>query len=80
MWSVYIIQTKKGKLYTGISTDTKRRFQEHLSGKGAKYFRSDKPVKIVFEKAYPNRSLASKEEARIKSLKRSQKILLCKAG
>jgi putative endonuclease len=78
MWSVYIIQTKKGKLYTGISTNVKRRFQQHLTGKGAKFFRSDVPVKVVFCKKYKNRSAASIEEARIKKLKRSEKFELCK--
>jgi len=78
MWSVYIIQTKKGKLYTGISTDIERRFQQHLLGKGAKYFRSDVPLRVVFRKKYKNRSTASIEEARIKKLTRSQKLVLCK--
>ncbi len=67
LWHVYIIRTEKNKLYTGITTDLERRFQEHCEGKkGAKYFRSDPPKKIVFYGICPNRSVASKHEADIK--------------
>lgn len=79
-WYLYIIQTEKNKLYTGITTDIDRRFEEHKSGapKGAKYFRSDRPVKIVRTEKLENRSEASKREAEIKSMTRTQKLKLCK--
>ena len=49
-WFVYMILTRKGRLYTGVSTDPERRFIEHLCDpkKGAKFFRSDSPEKIVY--------------------------------
>ena len=73
-WYVYIIQTEKNKLYTGIARDYERRFLEHLSGiGGAKFFRSDSPDKIVYLEQWPNRSEASKREYEIKQLKRSEK-------
>lgn len=76
-WYVYIIQTDKGHLYTGITTDLERRFKEHASSKkGAKYFRSAIPLEIVFKKKFANRSLASSFEARVKQLTRDQKLLL----
>ncbi|MFT5518588.1 MAG: putative endonuclease, partial [Oceanospirillaceae bacterium] len=31
-WWVYMVQTQGGRLYTGITTDTKRRFKEHCDG------------------------------------------------
>ena len=43
---LYILQTQDNTLYCGIARDVQKRFQEHLSGKGAKYTRSHKPVKI----------------------------------
>jgi putative endonuclease len=74
MWYVYLILTKKNKLYTGISTDPQRRFQEHLSGKkGAKYFRQDPPIRIVYQEESPNRSDATKRELQIKKMTRKQK-------
>ena len=74
-WFLYIIKTEKGRLYTGITTDLARRFNEHLGdiSKGAKFFRSDKPEKIVYSEPHENRSSASIREAEIKRLSRKQK-------
>ncbi len=76
-WSVYIIEVDDGSLYTGISTDPERRFQEHLTGKkGAKFFRGRTPIKIVFLETGYDRSLATKREMEIKKLPRKDKLLL----
>lgn len=68
IWYVYVILTTKNKLYTGISTDPERRFFEHLfdGKKGAKFFRSDSPQKIVHIEEFENMSMALKREAEIK--------------
>ncbi len=78
VWYVYIIRTDQGKLYTGIATDPDRRFQEHqaaflkepktLASKGAKFFRSQKPVEIVYREQLDNRSEATKREMAIKKM------------
>lgn len=75
MWYLYIIQTINNKLYTGITTDPKRRFKEHSSNlkKRAKFFRSNPPLKIIYTEEYQNRSEASKREYEIKKMKRSDK-------
>lgn len=74
-WFVYIIENEKGHLYTGITTDIERRFNEHASSKkGAKFFNSGAPVRVLFKKKFANRSLASKCEAHIKKLSRNQKF------
>ena len=45
-WYVYIIESTDESLYTGITTDVDRRFQQHLNSKGgAKYFRGRRPKK-----------------------------------
>ncbi|MDF2549265.1 MAG: hypothetical protein K0S07_332 [Chlamydiales bacterium] len=77
-WQVYIILTETGKLYTGITKDLNRRFDEHLAhkGRGARFFSFSRPQKILFSESHPNRSEASKREAFIKSLSRSQKLTL----
>lgn len=73
-WFVYIIQSEKGKLYTGITTDVQRRFLEHQSGKGgAKFFRSDSAKEVVYIEDCESRSHASIREAQIKKLSRKQK-------
>ncbi len=73
---LYILQTQDNTLYCGIARDVQKRFQEHLSGKGAKYTRSHKPVKIVYTKEFESRSEAQKEEYRIKHLSKEEKLKL----
>jgi putative endonuclease len=58
----------------GITTDVKRRVEEHNSSLlGARYTRGRRPVQVVYSKAHISRSEATKEERRIKKLTRSQK-------
>jgi putative endonuclease len=74
---VYILECADKTLYTGITTDLKRRVAEHNDSKlGAKYTSARRPVKLVFSKKFKNRSLASKAEAQIKKLKKSEKLKL----
>jgi len=80
-WNVYIVETECGKLYTGITKDIERRFEEHKSSKkGAKFFRSSKPKKIVYSIKGINHSLALRFEIKIKGLSRPQKLKLIKSG
>lgn len=76
-WFVYMIESEKGKIYTGITTDVERRFNEHKSKKcGAKFFHSDPPKRIVHVEEAKDRSEASKREAAIKKLTRAEKLKL----
>ncbi|WP_320837005.1 GIY-YIG nuclease family protein [Zhongshania sp.] len=74
-WWVYMVRSRSGKLYTGISTDPERRFREHCGegGRGARFFRGDPPEAIVYRETAENRSEASQREAAIKKMKRSAK-------
>lgn len=78
-WFVYIIKADDQTLYTGISTDVERRFQQHC-GKagGAKYFNGRKPVAVVYRESGHTRSSASRREIEIKKLSRQQKQALFK--
>ena len=76
-WKVYIVECSDGTYYTGITTDIDRRILEHnYSFKSAKYTRSRRPVKLVYEEDAQNRSTASKREYQIKKMKRKQKTIL----
>ncbi len=76
-YSVYIIETKCGKFYTGVATDPHRRFKEHQSSKkGAKFFRSATPKRIVYIESGFDRSEALKREIQIKKLTKKQKLTL----
>ena len=47
-WFLYLIRTADNKLYTGITTDVERRYQQHQSGKGAKALRGKGELTLVF--------------------------------
>lgn len=79
MYYLYILKCADKTLYTGITTDLERRILEHNEKKlGAKYTASRRPVRLVYFKEFRSRSVASKEEIRIKKLKRVQKLELIK--
>ena len=75
-WQVYIVLCSDNTLYTGITTDLQRRFSQHASGRGAKYFRGRQPVKVVYHESGHTRSTASKRESEIKTLARIDKRIL----
>lgn len=72
---LYIVECADGTFYTGIATDVERRVAEHNGKrpKGARYTSARRPVSLVFEAPFETRSEASKEEARIKRLTRTEK-------
>lgn len=72
----YILLTEQNTLYCGYTDDVEKRFKAHLEGKGAKYTRSHKPIKIVYQKEFETKSDAMKEERRIKKLSRFEKLKL----
>jgi putative endonuclease len=76
MWYVYILECSDLTLYTGISNDVENRIDTHNKKKGAKYTKTRTPVKLVYQQSFETKSLAAKEEWRIKQLTRNQKILL----
>lgn len=73
---VYILSCADGTLYTGYTTELKRRLAEHNEGSGAKYTRGRLPVRMVYTATFETRGEAMKEEARIKKLTRAQKLAL----
>ncbi|GAM11107.1 hypothetical protein OR1_03416 [Geobacter sp. OR-1] len=75
-WQVYIILCSDNTLYTGITTDIEKRFHQHETEKGAKYFRGRQPLKVVYLEKDHTRSSAARRESRIKAMNRTDKGLL----
>jgi putative endonuclease len=76
-WTVYIIRCDDNTLYTGVTTELERRFQEHLDHpRGAKYFNGRKPLEVVYSENGHTRSSALQREAAIKKLSRNEKLRL----
>ena len=72
-WWVYVIECESGAWYTGVSSDPERRFREHAAGKGAKFMRMDRPLRIVAAQACASRGAALSLEAAIKRFSREEK-------
>lgn len=77
---MYLIRTRRGELYTGVTQDVERRFREHQEGgtKAAKYLRGKNPLELVFQKEIGSRSNALKAEAEIKKWSKDKKESLVK--
>ncbi|MCH5297032.1 MAG: GIY-YIG nuclease family protein [Ruminococcus sp.] len=80
MYYTYVIRCIDDSLYTGITTDVKRRFGEHLAqnDKSAKYTRTHKAVKLEAVWQSKDRVCASKLEYQIKRLTKTHKECLIK--
>ena len=70
---VYILLTERNTFYCGYTDDIDKRYKAHCEGKGAKYTRANKPVKILWTNSYNTKIEAQKEERRIKKLTRKEK-------
>ncbi|WP_299973791.1 GIY-YIG nuclease family protein [uncultured Pseudoteredinibacter sp.] len=75
-WWVYIIECHDGSLYTGITNHLLRRWQQHNSGKGAKFFRSRSPLQLAWIEYPHDKRSAAKREYAIKQLSRRDKLKL----
>ena len=79
VWHLYIIRAADNSLYTGITTDVSRRFNEHCAtadtsnNKGAKALRGKRPLKLEFFCKVGNRSDALKIEYKVKKLSKKAK-------
>ncbi len=73
---VYIVLCADNSLYTGWTTDIEARIKEHNCGSGAKYTRSRRPVSLVYQEAFLQKSDALKREIQIKKLSKKQKLNL----
>lgn len=73
---VYIVECADKTLYTGWTTDVKRRLKTHNAGRGARYTRERGPVRLVYVEEVPDRRAALKRELEIKRMRRAQKLKL----
>lgn len=69
----YIVSCKDGSLYTGWTKDLERRVKAHNEGKGAKYTKSRRPVKLVYYEEFETKKEAMRREYEIKQLSRREK-------
>ena len=77
-WFVYYLRCADNSLYTGITSDIKRRLDEHNNDdkKAAKYTRARRPVELAYLEPCPDKSTASKREYLLRKLPKKQKEAL----
>jgi len=76
----YILRCADGTLYSGSTADPQKRLTAHNAGRGAKYTRSRRPVKMIALWQWPDKSAAMSAEARVKRLTREEKLALAANG
>lgn len=69
----YILECKDGTLYTGWTNNLEKRLKDHNEGKGAKYTKSRRPVKLVYQETYEMKEEAMRREYAIKNMTRKEK-------
>jgi putative endonuclease len=67
-WFLYLLECSDGSVYTGIAVDVQARFDKHVSGAGARYTRSRKPVRVLASFELADRASASRAEYWVKRL------------
>lgn len=71
-----MLRCKGNLIYTGYAVDVQARYEEHCSGRGAKFTKAFPPECVLRTFELDSREGALRLEARIKKLKRPQKELL----
>ena len=72
----YIVECADGTFYTGWTTDPERRLRQHNAGRGARYTRAHRPMRLVFVENQPDRASAMRRERALKALSRARKQAL----
>ena len=72
----YIVECSDGSFYTGWTNDLERRMKAHNEGRGAKYTKSRRPVKLAYFETFQTKEEAMSRECQIKQMTRKEKEAL----
>ena len=70
---LYMLRCEDDSIYTGTAKDYLKRYEEHLSGKGAKYTKAHKVAKIERVFLCDSRSIACSLESKLKKYTKKKK-------
>lgn len=70
---VYMLRCKGDRIYTGYAVDVQARYEQHCSGKGARFTKAFPPEGILKYFELESKEQALRLEARIKKLDRPKK-------
>ena len=72
----YIVECSDHTLYTGWTKDLEKRIEAHNTGKGSKYTKTRRPVRLVYFETFATKEEAMSREYHIKRMSRQEKIKL----
>lgn len=73
---VYILQASDGYLYTGTTKNLEERLRRHNRGRGGRFTKGRRPLKLVYHEKFGTLRSAMVREAEIKRFPRSKKLAL----
>ena len=75
---MYVLLCADGTFYGGFTNDVAKRVATHNAGKGAKYTKTRRPVKLLYHEEFETKSAALKAEYAFKhqSHKKKEQFLL----
>lgn len=70
----YVLLCADNSLYGGFTTDVAKRFATHLAGKGAKYTKVHRPLKVLYSEEFNSKHDALHAEWAFKHQSRQKKL------
>lgn len=74
----YVLVCSDNSFYGGFTTDLQKRLATHNAGKGAKYTKARRPVKLIHAESFSTKSEALKAEYAFKHQSRLKKVAYLK--
>lgn len=76
----YIVECSDGTYYCGYTNNLDKRMEAHNKGKGAKYTRPRRPVKLMYYEEFEDKNAAMSREWHLKKLTHEEKKKLIQGG
>lgn len=70
---LYLLECEGGRFYAGIALDAQKRFEAHSGGKGARFTRAWKPLRLLETRLYGSKGDALRAEIALKRLPKARK-------
>jgi len=74
LYYFYVLLCADNSLYGGFTTDVAKRFATHLAGKGAKYTKVHRPLKVLYSEEFNSKHDALHAEWAFKHQSRQKKL------
>ena len=75
-YCVYIMASRSGVLYTGVTDDLNRRVGEHKEGQSPGFTKKYKVTRLVYYESMPDVNVAIAREKQIKRWRREKRVQL----